>query len=117
MAHWPITCLEITAAVVVSFLRESTLLPKKRADTPSPSRVEPEQSSREIADTGMLADRPDLALSIIAAEYVKNPDLVLSVPEAASQFGFSEPLCERLLDHLVSIRVLRKTATGAYVKQ
>jgi hypothetical protein len=48
-------------------------------------------------------------------EFMEMPGLRLTVPQAQRLFGLAEDTCVRVLNALVSARVIRQDATGAYV--
>jgi hypothetical protein len=53
----------------------------------------------------------------IRQEFVARPTLQLSPKQAQSQWGFDEHVCLAVLDVLVHLGFLWRTATGAYTRR
>lgn len=56
-------------------------------------------------------------LRLIQAEYEEMPGLTLTKPQMQRLWGLDARICDALIDALIAARVLRRTATGQYVRQ
>lgn len=54
-------------------------------------------------------------LQLIQAEYLEMPGLHLTKPQVKRLWGLDEPMCDALLDALVSAKFLARTKSDAYV--
>ena len=52
----------------------------------------------------------------VRAEFLEMPGLRLTVAQAQRLFGVEPSICQAVLDTLVSLKVLRLTSTGHYVR-
>jgi hypothetical protein len=55
-------------------------------------------------------------LQIVRGEFQEIAGLHLTKPQAQRLWGLDAPTCEALLDALVSVRFLRRTQDGVYVR-
>ena len=54
-------------------------------------------------------------LQLIQAEYLEMPGLRLTKPQVKRLWGLDEPMCDALLDALVTAQFLARTKSDAYV--
>ena len=54
-------------------------------------------------------------LQLIQAEYLEMPGLHLTKPQVRRLWGLDEPMCDVLLDTLVSAHFLKRTKSDAYI--
>ena len=54
-------------------------------------------------------------LHLIQAEYLEMPGLHLTKPQVRRLWGLDEPMCDALLDTLVSAHFLARTKSDAYI--
>lgn len=55
-------------------------------------------------------------VQVIRSEYLEMPGLSLTKPQARRLWGLDQETCDALIDQMVSVKFLRRTASDCYVR-